>query len=124
MRSAWTRRSGAPVPTAARPDERSLPNPKVAPGPIWTLAPGEVSRFFLRSRPASEDTRWDVKLDAALREILLRANEFVPSEIGGILLDDPRAKSAGARTLASPTSGFMVPIRGPVWAPAFGRTLA
>ena len=31
-----------------------------------------------------------------LREILERANDFVPSEMGGILLDDPRAKLAGA----------------------------
>jgi hypothetical protein len=39
-----------------------------------------------------------VRLDAALREILERANDFVPSESGGILLDDPRAKLAGVRT--------------------------
>jgi len=30
-----------------------------------------------------------------LREILERANDFVPSESGGIMLDDPRAKLAG-----------------------------
>jgi diguanylate cyclase (GGDEF)-like protein len=37
-----------------------------------------------------------MRLDAALREILERANDFVPSESGGILLDDPRAKLAGS----------------------------
>src|SRR5437763_1782381 len=40
--------------------------------------------------------RWDVRLAVTLREILARANDFVPSEAGGILLDDPRAQLAGA----------------------------
>jgi len=51
----------------------------------------------VRARRGDQDTEhWDVRLDAALREVLERANEFVPSEVGGILLDDPRAKLAGS----------------------------
>jgi len=63
-----------------------------------TLSPEEITRFFLRARRDQDTERWDVRLDAALREILERANDFVPSESGGILLDDPRAKLAGIRT--------------------------
>ena len=74
-----------------------MPNPATPTGPILTLSPEEISRFFVRARRGDQDTmRWDVRLDGALREILERANEFVPSESGGILLDDPRAKLAGA----------------------------
>jgi len=79
-------------------EELSIPNPATAPGPILTLSPEEITRFFLRARRDQDTERWDVRLDAALREILERANEFVPSESGGILLDDPRAKLAGVRT--------------------------
>src|SRR5258708_38569564 len=80
-----------------RTEEFSVPNPAFLPGPILTLSPEEIARFFVRVRREQDDTeRWDVRLDAALREILERANEFVPSESGGILLDDPRAKLAGA----------------------------
>jgi diguanylate cyclase (GGDEF)-like protein len=79
-------------------EEPSLPNPPTAPGPILTLSPEEIARFFLRARRDQDTERWDVRLDAALREILERANDFVPSESGGILLDDPRAKLAGIRT--------------------------
>jgi diguanylate cyclase (GGDEF)-like protein len=78
--------------------ENSLPNPPTAPGPILTVSPEEIARFFVRVRRDQETERWDVRLDGALREILERANEFVPSESGGILLDDPRAKLAGVRT--------------------------
>jgi diguanylate cyclase (GGDEF)-like protein len=79
-------------------DEASIPNPPGAPGPILTLSPEEISRFFVRARRDQDTERWDVRLDAALREILERANDFVPSDAGGILLDDPRAKLAGVRT--------------------------
>jgi diguanylate cyclase (GGDEF)-like protein len=80
-----------------RTEEFSVPNPATAPGPIVTLSPEEIARFFVRVRRGQEDTdRWDVRLDGALREILERANDFVPSESGGILLDDPRAKLAGS----------------------------
>jgi diguanylate cyclase (GGDEF)-like protein len=85
------------VPTRVRTEEVSVPNPATPTGPILTLSPEEISRFFVRARRGDQDTmRWDVRLDGALREILERANEFVPSESGGILLDDPRAKLAGA----------------------------
>ena len=86
------------VPQEARGDETSLPNPPIAPGPIMTVSSEEISRFFVRVRRDQDTERWDVRLDAALREILERANDFVPSESGGILLDDPRAKLAGVRT--------------------------
>ena len=87
-----------PVPESIRNDETSAPNPPIAPGPILTVSPEEIARFFVRARRDQDTERWDVRLDAALREILERANEFVPSESGGILLDDPRAKLAGIRT--------------------------
>ncbi len=66
------------------------------PGPIFTLSPEEIARFFVRARRDQDTEHWDVRLDATLREILERANDFVPSEAGGILLDDPRAKLAGS----------------------------
>src|SRR5665213_4394957 len=79
-----------------RTEELSVPTPVVPPGPIFTLSPEEIARFFVRARRDQDTEHWDVRLDAALREILERANDFVPSETGGILLDDPRAKLAGA----------------------------
>jgi diguanylate cyclase (GGDEF)-like protein len=90
--------SDGPIPEGPHTDEPSIPNPPAAPGPIVTLSPEEVSRFFVRARRDQDTERWDVRLDAALREILERANDFVPSDAGGILLDDPRAKLAGVRT--------------------------
>jgi diguanylate cyclase (GGDEF)-like protein len=84
------------VPARVRTEELSVPNPVIPPGPILTLSPEEIARFFVRARRDQDTEHWDVRLDAALREILERANDFVPSESGGILLDDPRAKLAGA----------------------------
>ena len=86
------------VPEGPLVEEISIPNPAVEPGPILTLSAEEITRFFVRSRRDQDTERWDVRLDAALREILERANDFVPSEAGGILLDDPRATLAGVRT--------------------------
>ncbi len=86
------------VPEVLLTEEISIPNPAVEPGPILTLSAEEITRFFVRSRRDQDTERWDVRLDAALREILERANDFVPSEAGGILLDDPRATLAGVRT--------------------------
>jgi diguanylate cyclase (GGDEF)-like protein len=85
--------SGAPQ---RRTEEISIPQPVIPPGPIFTLSPEEISRFFVRVRRDQDTEHWDVRLDATLREILERANDFVPSEAGGILLDDPRAKLAGS----------------------------
>jgi diguanylate cyclase (GGDEF)-like protein len=79
-----------------RTEELSVPTPVIPPGPIVTLSPEEIARFFVRARRDQDTEHWDVRLDATLREILERANDFVPSESGGILLDDPRAKLAGA----------------------------
>ena len=62
---------------------------------ILTLSSDDISHFFVRLRRDPDSERWEIRLDAALREILERANDFVPSESGGILLDDPRAKLAG-----------------------------
>jgi diguanylate cyclase (GGDEF)-like protein len=86
------------VPQTPLFDELSIPNPPTETGPILTLSAEEITRFFVRSRRDQDTERWDVRLDAALREILERANDFVPSEAGGILLDDPRATLAGVRT--------------------------
>jgi diguanylate cyclase (GGDEF)-like protein len=84
------------VPQRVRTEELSVPTPVIPPGPIVTLSPEEIARFFVRARRDQDTEHWDVRLDAALREILERANDFVPSESGGILLDDPRAKLAGS----------------------------
>jgi diguanylate cyclase (GGDEF)-like protein len=89
-------RSNTGIPSRMRTEELSVPTPVIPPGPIFTLSPEEISRFFVRARRDPDTEHWDVRLDAALREILERANDFVPSEVGGILLDDPRAKLAGA----------------------------
>src|SRR4029079_7737560 len=86
--------SGAP--TQRRTEELSIPTPVVPTAAIFTLSPEEILRFFVRVRRDQDTEHWDVRLDAALREILERANDFVPSEAGGILLDDPRAKLAGS----------------------------
>lgn len=96
-RQAQPSPGAVPQPTNEE-DDLSIPNPPVAPGPIMTLSPEEIARFFVRARRDQDTERWDVRLDAALREILERANDFVPSDAGGILLDDPRAKLAGVRT--------------------------
>jgi diguanylate cyclase (GGDEF)-like protein len=88
--------SGPAVPMRVRTEELSVPTPVIPPGPIITLSPEEIARFFVRARRDQDTEHWDVRLDAALREILERANDFVPSEAGGILLDDPRAKLAGS----------------------------
>lgn len=88
--------SSAGIPRVLRLDEPSVPNPAAACGPIHTLPAEEVTHFFVRAWRDPGPEGWDVRLDSALREILARANDFVPSAAGGILLDDPRAKLAGA----------------------------
>ncbi|MGA2192012.1 MAG: sensor domain-containing diguanylate cyclase [Nitrospirota bacterium] len=59
---------------------------------IYTLKKGSSDKFLRRlmskgSRGAAP------RLDDVLREILAKADEFVPSEAGSILLDDPHIKS-------------------------------
>jgi diguanylate cyclase (GGDEF)-like protein len=61
---------------------------------ILTLAPEEISRFLMRTRRDRDPERYEVRIDEHLREVLARADDFVPSESGAILLDDPRAKLA------------------------------
>jgi diguanylate cyclase (GGDEF)-like protein len=72
-------------------DEPQLP----AKPSILTLAPEEISRFLMRTRRDRDPERFEVRLDEHLREVLARADDFVPSESGAILLDDPRAKLQG-----------------------------
>ncbi len=105
------------IPTSSHADEPSVPNPPIAPGPIMTVSQEEIARFFVRVRRDQDTERWDIRLDGALREILERANEFVPSESGGILLDDPRAKLQGVRT---PRLTFIA-VYGPNSGPLLGR---
>ena len=86
--------SSRDAPRVLRLDEPSTPHDFRE--PVVTLSSDDISRFFVRVRRDQDSERWEVRLDAALREILERANDFVPSAAGGILLDDPRAKLAGA----------------------------
>lgn len=57
----------------------------------FSLAPQELARFLDRHK-ASFNLKSEVDLDVVLREILRKAFEFVPSESGCILLDDPYRK--------------------------------
>ena len=49
---------------------------------------------FLERQKAGLSLKSDIDLDLILRQILQKANEFVPSESGSILLDDPFRKVA------------------------------
>lgn len=60
-----------------------------------TLDPSEISRFLVRQRKDWGIDQLELRLDRFLTEILEKANEFVPSESGSLLLDDPRAKGRG-----------------------------
>ncbi len=53
----------------------------------------QLERFLERHR-SGVPFRGDIDLDLVLRQILQKANEFVPSESGSILLDDPFRKVA------------------------------
>lgn len=55
------------------------------------LPKAELSRFLERYK-AAFTFELDLELDELLGEILRKANEFVPSEAGSILLDDPLRK--------------------------------
>jgi len=56
-----------------------------------SLAPKELARFLDRHK-ASFSLKSEIDLDVVLREILRKAFEFVPSESGCMLLDDPYRK--------------------------------
>ena len=54
----------------------------------------EIDKFLKRRRRIKfEENEFEGKLDLMLMEILQKANEFVPSESGSILLDEPEKKS-------------------------------
>jgi diguanylate cyclase (GGDEF)-like protein len=59
---------------------------------IVTLTPEALALFLMRHRRGETLERFEPRLDHFLRDILTKANEFIPSESGAILLDDPRAK--------------------------------
>lgn len=59
---------------------------------IHTLTKGVIEKF-LRRMKSRESEISGPELDEVLKEILSKANEFVPSEAGSILLDDPSQKS-------------------------------
>jgi diguanylate cyclase (GGDEF)-like protein len=85
---------------------------------ILTLAPEEISRFLMRTRRDRDLERFEVRLDEHLREVLARADDFVPSQAGAILLDDPRAKLQGKdvgrlTVIACFGEGFMLGARVP-----------
>jgi diguanylate cyclase (GGDEF)-like protein len=56
-----------------------------------SLSPPELARFLDRHK-ATFSLKTEIDLDNILREILRKAYEFVPSESGSILLDDPYRK--------------------------------
>jgi diguanylate cyclase (GGDEF)-like protein len=57
-----------------------------------SLGPEELTFFLMRHRRGETLERFEPRLDNFLREILAKANDFVHSEAGAILLDDPRTK--------------------------------
>src|SRR5437762_9748950 len=57
----------------------------------------QLERFLERSRSGLSLKGEGFDLDLVLRQILQKANEFVPSESGSILLDDPFRKVAVRR---------------------------
>jgi hypothetical protein len=52
---------------------------------------------FLERHKAYYAYTGEIEIDRFLREILQKANEFVPSEAGSILLDDPMTKNSDDR---------------------------
>src|SRR5881392_800645 len=61
-----------------------------------SLEAPQLERFLERQK-SGLSLRGDIDLDLVLRQILQKANEFVPSESGSILLDDPFRKVASRR---------------------------
>jgi diguanylate cyclase (GGDEF)-like protein len=57
----------------------------------------QLERFLERQKSGLSLQRDIVDLDLVLRQILQKANEFVPAESGSILLDDPFRKVASRR---------------------------
>src|SRR5207302_8096792 len=61
-----------------------------------SLETPQLERFLERHK-SGLPFKTDIDLDLVLRHILQKANEFVPSESGSILLDDPFRKVAARR---------------------------
>jgi diguanylate cyclase (GGDEF)-like protein len=61
-----------------------------------SLRPAELERFLERQK-ATFSLRSEFDLDLVLKKILQKAYEFVPSESGSILLDDPVRKRANRK---------------------------
>src|SRR5215471_16004725 len=64
--------------------------------PIYTLENRQLEDFLERHK-ALYPFSGEIEIDRFLREILLKANEFVPAEAGSILLDDPATKNVEDR---------------------------
>ena len=60
--------------------------------PVHTLDNRRLENFLERHKAYAEYSG-EIDIDVFLREILQKANEFVPSEAGSILLDDPLTKN-------------------------------
>jgi diguanylate cyclase (GGDEF)-like protein len=65
-------------------------------GPLHCLGHEQLERFLERRRSQTGITQ-EFNLGEQLLEVLRRANDFVPSAAGSILLDDPTAKSEEGR---------------------------
>jgi len=64
---------------------------------VVSLEPVALERFLERHRANPPHFPLELSLADNLVEVLRKANEFVPSESGSILLDDPREKHADRR---------------------------
>lgn len=64
--------------------------------PFHSLEIPQLERFLERHK-SGLSLKDNVELDLVLRQILQRANEFVPAESGSILLDDPYRKVASRK---------------------------
>jgi diguanylate cyclase (GGDEF)-like protein len=64
--------------------------------PVHTLENRRLENFLERHK-AHYPYSGEIEIDTFLREILQKANEFVPSEAGSILLDDPSTKNTDDR---------------------------
>src|SRR4030095_2379728 len=68
----------------------------MAPLQVYTLENRRLENFLERHKAYYAYTG-EIEVDRFLREILQKANEFVPSEAGSILLDDPMTKNSDDR---------------------------
>ncbi|MBZ0103205.1 MAG: sensor domain-containing diguanylate cyclase [Thermoanaerobaculia bacterium] len=59
---------------------------------VLSLEPSDLEKFLERYRANPPSFPLEMSLADNLVEVLRKANEFVPSEAGSILLDDPRSK--------------------------------